>query len=1086
MSRIFISHSSKDNAKAMAFQHWLATQGWDDVFLDLDPERGLKAGQRWQDALKQASAACELVIVLISPDWAKSQWCITEYLLARQLNKRVFGAFVEPTDRSTLPIELAGELQLVDLVTGPVGFSRDVSPPPGGKIVQVSFAMDGLERMRVGLADAGLDARYFAWPPERDPERPPYRGLKALEAEDAGIFFGRDGPIVEALDQLRGLRDGAAPRMLVVLGASGAGKSSFMRAGLLPRLARDRRHYRTLPVVRLNQAALTGDHGLIACFASALTIAGERTTRAEVRQALEAGAPALARLLAPLARPTGDNDARPMLILPIDQGEEAFQADSGAEAAAALALLNDLLRQDDPPMMAIVTIRSDSYEPLQTAPALDGVTQHAFSLPPLPKGAYGQVIAGPAARLAGTPRPLDIDETLVDAILADIDTGGAKDALPLLAFALERLYREHGGDGDLTLQEYESMGRIRGAIAAAVEQALAAADANPAIPRDRAARLALLKRGLIPWLAGIDPETGAPRRRVARLAEIPPEARPLIDLLVDQRLLATDVSQETGEATIEPSHEALLRQWGLLEDWLEEAFEDLSTAEAVRRASRDWHANDKDAEWLSHRGGRLEVAEQVAALPDFADLFDPAERAYLFAARDAENARLAAATERERRESELELEAAREREAAAKTVARRTLIGLAASLLLAAAAIAAGVYGYEQKSSFQAAALRADMATAAYEGSLELYNDLSVRDTNDASWPWNMPSKLNSVGSMRFREDDFDSAIKAFNESLAISRALTDGPPEGVNLFEEELTSLDGVADALTRSGRLVEALATSEESLRLRRARAEGAPTDFNFKQAVAHNLDDIGDLRMRLGNLAGALAAYQEGLPIHRKLVERAEKNFDPNRTATFDDFFPARNLSFSLARIGDVLLRSGDMAKALSAFQEGLAIRRKLTERYPEDSQLLRDVAVAFRDIADLKRLSGDAEGALAAYQDSFAVSRDLSARTLWPWDEVAALVRLGEVLEATGDESAAYDAFAEGVDIGRELVRRISRDPKSPQHLAIALVRLSNYEENDARDKLLAEAAEILRALRAKRLLSTSQADFLVNLEKELER
>ena len=83
---------------------------------------------------------------------------------------------------------------------------------------------------------AGLDARYFAWPPEVDPDRAPYRGLQPLEAEDAGIFFGRDGPTVVGLDLLRGLRDAAPPRLLVILGASGAGKSSFLRAGLLPRL----------------------------------------------------------------------------------------------------------------------------------------------------------------------------------------------------------------------------------------------------------------------------------------------------------------------------------------------------------------------------------------------------------------------------------------------------------------------------------------------------------------------------------------------------------------------------------------------------------------------------------------------------------------------------------------------------------------------------------------------------------------------------------------------------------------------------------------------------------------------------------
>ena len=174
---------------------------------------------------------------------------------------------------------------------------------------------------------------------------------------------------------------------------------------------------------------------------------------------------------------------------------------------------------------------------------------------------------------------------MVDTLLADIEAGGAKDALPLLAFTLERLYVEHGGDGDMTVAEYRSLGGISGSIEAAVERALKAADADPAIPKDRVARLALLRRGLIPWLASIDPDTGAPRRRVARLSEIPSEARPLIQHLVEQRLLATDVTKDTGEATIEPAHEALLRQWGLLEGWLSEDAGLLAVLEGVERAT---------------------------------------------------------------------------------------------------------------------------------------------------------------------------------------------------------------------------------------------------------------------------------------------------------------------------------------------------------------------------------------------------------------------------------------------------------------------------------------------------------------------
>jgi class 3 adenylate cyclase len=85
--------------------------------------------------------------------------------------------------------------------------------------------------VRLNGAPAGLDPKHFAWPPASDPNRPPYRGLRPLEAEDAGIFFGRDAPIIEALDRLRGLRATAPPRLLVILGASGSGKSSFLRAG---------------------------------------------------------------------------------------------------------------------------------------------------------------------------------------------------------------------------------------------------------------------------------------------------------------------------------------------------------------------------------------------------------------------------------------------------------------------------------------------------------------------------------------------------------------------------------------------------------------------------------------------------------------------------------------------------------------------------------------------------------------------------------------------------------------------------------------------------------------------------------------
>ena len=554
MSRIFLSHSSQNNDSAVALRDWLATQGWDDVFLDLDPQRGIAAGDRWERSLNQAALRCEAVLFLVSRAWLASDWCLKEFNLAHRLNKRLFGLLIEDIPITGLPATLTGTWQLVPLATGRDHVMMRSILPGSQDEVHVTFSQEGLTRLRIGLERAGLDARFFAWPPESDPNRPPYRGLLPLEAADAGIFFGREAPTIEALDRIRGMKDGAAPRLLILLGASGAGKSSFLRAGLLPRLARDDRNYLVLPVIRPEKAAMSGEAGLLRSLQATFAANGLTIPRADIRAAIEGGPATLRPLLQKLiARASSvliadDADAKPpMLVLAIDQGEELFLTDSALESTTLLNLLRELLSDDAPALFVVVTIRSDAYEQLQTAKPLESVTQQALSLTPMPRGAYQAVIEGPVARLKQTDLPLVIEPALTQALLADIEDGGGRDALPLLAFTLERLYLEYGDRGRLTLQDYDALGRIKGSIEAAVERAFAAADADHRIPRDRDARLALLRRGLIPWLAGIDPDTGSPRRQKARISEIPQEARPLIDLLVEQRLLSTDLADDTKE-----------------------------------------------------------------------------------------------------------------------------------------------------------------------------------------------------------------------------------------------------------------------------------------------------------------------------------------------------------------------------------------------------------------------------------------------------------------------------------------------------------------------------------------------------------
>lgn len=185
MSRLFLSHSSANDGEAVALSKWLAQEGWDDVFLDFDPERGINAGEQWERALNEAASRCEAVLFLVSKAWIGSSWCLKEFHLAHRLNKRLFGILIEEIPLGELPKELTGTWQLVDLASGKDHAMFEAVLPRSQEEIHVTFSKEGLTRLRNGLAKAGLDARFFAWPSERDPDRSPYRGLKPLEAEDA-------------------------------------------------------------------------------------------------------------------------------------------------------------------------------------------------------------------------------------------------------------------------------------------------------------------------------------------------------------------------------------------------------------------------------------------------------------------------------------------------------------------------------------------------------------------------------------------------------------------------------------------------------------------------------------------------------------------------------------------------------------------------------------------------------------------------------------------------------------------------------------------------------------------------------------
>jgi hypothetical protein len=633
MSRIFLSHSSTNDREAIALRQWLGKQNprlANEIFLDLNPDVGIRTGERWADALRRANARCEAVICLLSTDWESSIECLTEYRVAETLNKRVFCARLEP-DTGTK----TAAWQWCDLFGDGAKTPIDI-----GDGDPVEFATPGLYRLRDGIRGAGIGADSFIWPID-DPTRAPYRGWDPFDPVDAGIFFGRDAQIIGALDAVYGMRKAKTKQWFVILGPSGAGKSSFLRAGLIPRLQGDDRDFLVLGIVRPRRDVLGGADG----FAKALYAARQDKGLSDPAPGdIEAACrqhPELIRgLLVKLQRVAqrqllerGEEAAPPTLVLPVDQAEELLSPEGKTQAQLFLRLVRDLVapaRGAPLDLIVAASIRSDRFEELQTRGELTDVGIEAFAeLKPMPAQQFKEVITGPAERVTADGRPLELAPDLVDTLLDDCREGS--DTLPLLSLMLSRLYEMYGVTGKITLAQYQQMGGLGHVVHSVIDAVL---DPDDDVRRSQ---LESLRCAFIPWLATINPVNDQPMRRVAPWSEIPPESRPLIGGFVDKRLLVKD--NRGGGVVVEVALESLLRQWDEIVGWLAEERENLRTADDVLRAATAWQASNRDQAWLLE-GSRLAAAEALTRLPGYRELLVEAGD-FLVAARQREQDRQA-------------------------------------------------------------------------------------------------------------------------------------------------------------------------------------------------------------------------------------------------------------------------------------------------------------------------------------------------------------------------------------------------------------------------------------------------------------
>ncbi len=640
MSRIFISHSSRDAAAAAELRERLRGLGHRSLFLDFDPADGIPAGRDWERELYRGIRACRAVVVLCSRSSMASRWCFMEVTHARALGKELFPVRIDDCDLEGI----LADRQAIDLTAG---------------------AEAGYERLARGLLAAGLDpADAFDW----DGGRPPYPGLLAFQEQDAAVFFGREAETGEGLDLLHRIHRLDGTRLVVILGASGTGKSSLMRAGLLPRLRRDPDRWLVIDPIRRRDDPY---RELAAALGAALERAGRPRPWHELRSALVAPADEAAAFLLAAAHELRLASGRPdcRIVLAIDQLEELLAEGDGAVSAHFLTLIRAAVEHPDGPLVAIATLRSDFLGRLQGSPALLGLRHHGLSLGPMAPEQVAAVIERPA-EIAG----IELGPGLVQALLADSAT---EDALPLLAFTLRELNERYGADGVLTAEEYRrGLGGLQGAIAQAAEGALFGEPLEPAQEtRLRAAFLAMVRVT----------EEGGYARQPVRWDDLPAEVHPLLERFVRARLLVS--GGDAGGAVLEVAHEAIFRSWGRLRGWLEGSAEALRLRRELRAAAQSWERSGRSEDDL-WRGGRLVRARELAAAGDLP--LEDLEVAFVAAAGRAENARAAAV------------------EARRKRVLRAVAGGAVAAILLALAALAFALQARAARADAERQALAAE------------------------------------------------------------------------------------------------------------------------------------------------------------------------------------------------------------------------------------------------------------------------------------------------------------------------------------------------------------------------------------------
>ena len=982
------------------------------------------------------------------------------------------------------------------------------------------FEVEIEKLLRGWLEEKVLKGRSVLWP--IDVKGSPFRGLAAFGAKHAPVFFGRSRDITKAVDALKDAGERGAPFLLIV-GASGSGKSSLALAGLVPRLTAPgvvtSVDFWRVAVMRPGEnpggpvAALAArlfesetdlqeddqgrppalpeiadsDYATQAELATLLAHADELSVKPVIR--------ALDKIGETEAKKSGfDRPVRADLLIVVDQLDELFSSQvSDAERARFAELLAELVATGR--VWVITTLRADLYERFLKEPELLALKSKGVTYDLAPPGAteIDEIIRGPASA-AGLVYETDVKtgESLDDRLIHDVDR---PDMLPLLQFTLNFLFEQRvteAGETKLTLKAYDALGGLAGAIDREGERAMEGLgkEEEERLPRLLRQLAASARQAESGGQAGSLATISVPFKEAAHDAP----AERLVCALVDARILLSSGGEQN--ASIRLAHQRVLENWKRAKDIVAANAEFYRIRDDVEGLERRWEKSGKKRDLLIPKGVPLAEAESIAkrypgelSPPTLGFIAASGKRARLrqrlVGAAAVVFAVLAVgATVAGIRAMQAERRAKRNFDVAGALVtdiarglrnvegmraeARKKIFDQVSQTLDGAVAESPND---EQLLGMQATMFEEFASTHAAEGeqaeaaqstvkSLEIRLHISeMSKSNERSQDASLT--LERIGDLKLGAGDASGALAVYEKILANKRDLVQTEPTPAH--QRELAAvLFTVADLELRSNDPTAALAALKECYDIRTALAEESKTDPELKRDLMLTLNATGTAKLRSGDQKGAIEEYGKGLDIARTLVEADKSNIEYQK-----------DLATTLTLRGDAKLESGDNAGALADYGESLVVRRALEVADRTDSALERDIAANLSSIGDARLAAGENQKALAAYEDSANIQRRLAqadaTNISLQRDLSFSLSRIGDVKRDSGDTQGAIASYQDSLAIRKRIA---DMEPENTQWLAdqaYVLQRIGDVKRNanDNQGALAAfgENVEIARKLAA---------------------